>query len=103
MERVINLLYDIEEKANQIVKRANEEKATLYDKLQKDMEQFGRDIETGNKTKLEQLKVQLEKDLNLEKQSYLDDCLKRLDSLEADFLTRHTLLAEELFRQIIKS
>ncbi len=103
MERVINLLYDIEEKANQIVKRANEEKTSLYGQLQKDMEQLDQEIVLQNSTKLEALKIQVEKELNLEKQSLIDDCNKELTRMEKDYMDKHNELAEKYFQEIIQS
>lgn len=103
MEKVINLLYDIEEKANQIVKRANEEKTKLYDQLQKDMEQLEHDIAAQSTTKLEILKIQVDKELNLEKHALIEDCLKQLTSLDAAFLDKHNSLADKIFQEIIQS
>jgi hypothetical protein len=103
MEKVINLLYDIEEKANQIVKRANEEKAKLHDQLQKQMEQVEHDMEVENSTKLEVLKIQVDKELNLEKQSLLDNCIKQLTDMEAIYWDKHNSLADKIFQEIIQS
>lgn len=103
MERVINLLHDIEEKANEIIKRANEEKLKLHTKLQQDMEKYDQEIAKKNEAKLEQLKIKVDKELNQEKQSLVDDCIKQIAKLEADYLDRHSQLAEELFQQIINS
>lgn len=103
MERVINLLYDIEEKANQIVKRANEEKARLYDQLLKDMEKLDSDIAAQNTTKLEFLKVQADKELNLEKQSLIDGCIRQLEQMDTDYRNKHSQLADEIFQEVIKS
>lgn len=103
MEKVINLLYDIEEKANQIVKRANEEKSRLYEQLQKDMAHFDKEIESQNTAKLEVLKIQSDKDLNIEKQTLIDDCIKELEQMDTDYRDRHNRLADEIFQEIIKS
>ncbi len=103
MERVINLLYDIEEKANQIVKRANEEKVKLYDQLQKEMERLDHETNDQNTTKLEILKIQVDKELNLEKQSLIDNCIKQLTDMEAIYLDKHNSLADKIFQEIIQS
>jgi len=103
MERVINLLHDIEEKANQIVKRANEEKVRLNDQLQKDMEKLDHEITSNNTTKLEFLKVGVDKELNLEKQSLIDECIKQLAQMDADYQEKHSRLVQEIFQEIIKT
>ncbi len=103
MEKVINLLYDIEEKANQIVKRANEEKAKLHEQLQKDMEQLDRDIEAQNAVKLKELKVQADKELAHEKQALINDCIKHLTHMEKNYEDKHSFLADKIFQDIIHS
>ncbi len=103
MERVINLLHDIEEKANQIVKRANEEKVRLNDRLQKDMETFDHEIAEKNAAKLDFLKVGVDKELNLEKQSLIDECIRQLTQMDTDYLENHDRLAQEIFQEIIKT
>ncbi len=103
MERVINLLYDIEEKADQIVKRANQEKVKLYDKLQKDLELLDQDISVLNTEKLKVLKAQVDEELTTEKQSLIDDCNKQLVNLEENYLHNNTSLVNKILQEIIHS
>ncbi|MGB8451107.1 MAG: hypothetical protein WCD89_02135 [Anaerocolumna sp.] len=103
MEKVINLLYDIEEKANQIVKRATEEKIKLYDQLQKEMERLDHDIIAQNTANLEVFKIQVDKELNLEKQALIENCLKQITDMEAAYLDKHDSLADKIFHEIIQS
>lgn len=103
MERVINLLHDIEEKANQIVKRANEEKVWLNDRLQKDMEKLDREISEVNAKKLKLLKDGIDKELNLEKQSLMEESIRQLAQMDVAYQDKHSRLAQEIFQEIIKT
>ena len=103
MERVINLLYDIEEKANQIVKRANEEKAKLHEKLQEDMETLDKKITADNALKLEQLKVQAEKELNQEMKNLTNDCIKHIAFMDEKYQKNHTTLTDKIVNEVINS
>lgn len=103
MEKVINLLYDIEEKANQIVKRANEEKSKLHEKLQKDMEALDKKLADDNTLKLEILKIQAGKELNQEMQALTGDCLKHITFMEENYQKNHTELTDKIVKEIISS
>ncbi len=103
MEKVINLLYDIEEKANQIVIRANEEKVSLYKKLERDLAQLDQEIADENSAKLEILKTQADKELTLEKQSLIDDCNKQLSNMETYYKKNHDSLVDKIMQEIIQS
>lgn len=102
MEKVINLLYDIEEKANQIVKRASEEKVRLSEALEKDLEKLDQTIDAENAAKLSALKAQADKDLLNEKQSLIDDCNKQLSEMETCYEHNHSSLVDKVFQSIIK-
>lgn len=102
MEKVINLLYDIEEKANQIVKRASEEKVRLSEALEKDLEKLDQTIDAENAAKLSALQAQADKDLLNEKQSLIDDCNKQLSEMETYYDHNHGALVDKVFQSIIK-
>ena len=56
---MINLLSEIEEKANEIMKRANEEKLDLYKKLEEDMKQLDNSIAADKADKIFALQAQI--------------------------------------------
>ena len=103
MEEVINLLYDIEEKATQIVNRANEEKVSLHDALEKNMELLDQTIATENATKLSILQAKVDLELTQEKQALIEDCNKQLVNLEAHYKKDHDALVDEIFQGLIKA
>ena len=103
MEEVINLLYDIEEKATQIVNRANEEKVSLHDALEKNMELLDQTIATENATKLSILQAKVDLELTREKQALIEDCNKQLVNLEAHYKKDHDALVNEIFQGLIKA
>lgn len=101
MEKVINLLYEIEEKANTIMKRADDEKLTLHQELEQNIKQFEKDISEKNKQKLDVLHEKVNKDLQTEIQSLKDDSEKQLKELEYYFSTNHDALVNKVFQHII--
>ena len=103
MEEVINLLYDIEEKANQIVNRASDEKVSLHDALEKDIEKLDQSIATENIAKLSVLQTQVNNELAVEKQALIDDCNKKLADLEAHYIQNHDSLVDKVFQGLIKA
>lgn len=103
MERVINLLYDIEEKANQIIKRANEEKVKLHDKLEKDLADLDMQISNENEAKLNILKAQADEELAKEKQLLIEDCNKQLSDMEKHYQQNHDALVEKIFQGLIQA
>lgn len=102
MEKVISLLYEIEEKANQIVKRAKDEKISLNQALEKDLVQLDKTIEDENTAKLNILKTQVDIDLAKEKKTLIDDCDKQLAAMEANYKQNQTAIVDKIFQSIIK-
>ena len=103
MEEVINLLYDIEEKATQIVNRANEEKVTLHDALMKNMELLDQEVATENANKLSVLQAKVDLELTQEKQALIKDCNKQLVNLETHYKKDHDALVNEIFQGLVKA
>ncbi|BCJ96927.1 hypothetical protein acsn021_44960 [Anaerocolumna cellulosilytica] len=101
MENVIDLLHDIEEKANQIIKRANEEKVKLQETLKNDLEKLDKEITDDTNAKLLVLKTQMDKDLSTEKQALIDDCNKQLSDMEKRFIQNHNSLVNGIIQQIV--
>jgi hypothetical protein len=101
MENVIDLLHDIEEKANQIIKRANEEKVKLQETLKNDIAKLDKEITDDTNAKLLVLKTQMDKDLSTEKQALIDDCNKQLSDMEKSFIQNHNSLVNGIIQQIV--
>lgn len=103
MEKVINLLYDIEEKANHIVNRASEEKISLQDAFDKSLNQLDQSIDADNAAKLNLLKAQVDKELAKEKQFFIDDCNKQIADMEANYKQNHEALVNKVFQSLISA
>lgn len=103
MEKVISLLFEIEEKANQIVKRAKDEKVSLNEALEKDLAKLDKTIEDEYTAKLNTLKSQVDIDLAKEKQALLDDCDKQLAAMESNYQQNQTAIVDKIFQSIIKA
>jgi len=102
MEKVISLLFDIEKKANQIIERANIEKNTLFQENEKAIAQMEASIADENSAKINELTVQAEKELELEKLHLIESSAKQLKDLELTYTKDHDALVEKVFHSIIK-
>lgn len=103
MEQVISLLFEIEEKANQIVKRAKDEKISLNEALEKDLAQLDKTIEDEKTARLKVLKTQFDQDLAKEKQALINDCDKQLAAMELNYQQNQTTIVNKIFQSIIKA
>ncbi|NLZ80262.1 MAG: hypothetical protein GX913_00425 [Clostridiales bacterium] len=103
MEQVISLLFEIEEKANQIVKRAKDEKISLNESLEKDLAQLDKTIEDENTARLKVLKTQFDLDLEKAKQTLINDCDKHLAAMELNYQQNQTAIVNKIFQSIIKA
>lgn len=103
MEKVIQLLYDIEEKANLIVKRVSDEKKRLSTTYEQEVESFNNQIAKERNDRLDVLKLQVSKDLEKERKALIEDCNKQLISFETYYKNNHDVLVEHIFQKIISN
>lgn len=103
MENMINLLSEIEEKANEIMKRANEEKLDLYNKLEEDMKQLDNSIAADKANKINALQAQINNELAEEQQALINDCNKQLEEMESQYEHTHDALVDKVFLSLIQS
>lgn len=101
MENVIGLLHDIEEKANLIIARANDEKVKLHEALKNDLEKLDKDVADSTNAKLLVLKNQVNKELAAEKEAITKDWEKQLADLEANYARNHDVYVDKIIREII--
>lgn len=101
MERIINTLYEIEEKANNIVKRVNEEKIRIQEEFDQNLAELDKNIAAENAKKLSVLKADIDKTLDIEKQSLIDDCNRQLSKMEENYTKNHESLVNTIFQEII--
>ncbi|SHO54245.1 hypothetical protein [Anaerocolumna xylanovorans] len=101
MENVIGLLHDIEEKANLIIARANDEKVKLQEALKNDLEKLDKDVADSTNAKLLVLKNQVNKELAAEKEAITKDWEKQISDLEANYTRNHDFYVEKIMQEII--
>ncbi len=103
MEKVINLLSEIEEKADEIMKRANEEKMELHKKLEEDITQLDNSIAADKADRIHALQAQINKELAEERQALINDCNKQLEHMESQYQHNHDALVNKIFLSLIQS
>ncbi|MDF2843865.1 MAG: hypothetical protein K0R00_2291 [Herbinix sp.] len=101
MEKVIGLLFDIEQKANQILDRANDEKNELFEENEKAIAIMEAEIAEANNVKVNQLLKKAEIDLESEKQHLIECSNKQLFDLENRYKANHDSLVDHVFQSII--
>lgn len=103
MEKVIGQLYEIEEKAHRILRRATEEKTQLHDEYELKIKRLEQEISEDTAIKLKKLQNQADEDLSREIQQLKQEnerLLKELDEINSD---KHELLINQVFDNIIKA
>ena len=101
MEKVINLLYDIEEKANRIISRTDEQKNAERREIDHELSLFESSLTDETNKKIQFLQNQADKELELERKALIDDCAKQIEQLETTFTMNHDALLEHVFQNII--
>jgi len=101
MEKVLNLLYDIEEKANRIISRTEEQKKNKRREIDQELALFESSLTEETNEKIQALQTKADQELELEKKALLDDCSKQLIELETSFNTNHDAYVEQIFNNII--
>ncbi len=101
MEKVVSLLFDIENKANQIIEHANYEKTQLLEEHEKAITDMEKVIADENKAKINALFKQAEEAFEKEKQSLTESSNKHLEELEEYYNKNHVTLVDKIFHNII--
>lgn len=102
MEKVINSLFEIEKKANQILDRANTEKTELLEENEKAIARMEAEISDENNKKIELLNEQAEREIDNERQSLIAKFNKQLNDLEYNYTQNHDSLVNKVFQAIIQ-
>lgn len=101
MEKVINLLYDIEEKANRIISRTDEQKNAKRREIDHELSLFESSLTDETNKQIQVLQEQADIELELERKALIDDCANQIEQLETTFTTNHDALVERVFQNII--
>lgn len=103
MEKVIQYLDDIEEKASSIVERASEEKKQMNAILESDIRIFEQEVLQTRTSQIAELKLKLEETLQKELSSLEEDCNKQLKDTEQNVAKNREAIVEKLFQSIINN
>ncbi|MEG1991992.1 MAG: hypothetical protein RR056_01280 [Acetivibrio sp.] len=101
MEKVINLLNDIEEKATSIVDHTSVEKKVLYQQLAKDIQKLDDHISKETQTKLDVIRQKMNGEMEEAKIDLHSSFEKNMKHLESDYSKNHDIYTETIFQHII--
>ena len=103
MEKMIRQLYEIEEKANQIVAKANEHKKKLHEEFEQNIEKMETAIASDSAQKLHSLQERTNNELTKEKAEMIVSFENRIKNLNAINKNEHDALVRQVFENIIHS
>ena len=101
MEKVIGLLFDIEQKANQIIERANDEKTELFEENEKAIAKMESEITDLNNVKVSKMTEQAKNDFEQEKQQLIESSNNQLSDLELNYKQGHDAIVEKIFKSLL--
>lgn len=101
MEKIITLLSEIEEKADNILGSTSNKKEHLYNELEEELKLLDDQIMDDTNKKLNVLKSEINQSLYDERNKLIDDCKTHLQKLEDDFTVNHNALVDKVFDAII--
>lgn len=102
MEKVINHLFDIEKKANQILERANTEKTELLEENEKAIAKMEAEIADETDKKIKQINEQAEMEIEKERQLLLEKSNQQLTDMDSNYKKNHDSLVDRVFKTIIQ-
>lgn len=103
MEKMIGQLFEIEEKANQIIARANEQKSSLLEDFDRDVEEMEKNIAEKTTEKLRFLQEQINEELMQEQNELIQESEKHLTKLQQINQNEHEALVDQIIQNIIHS
>lgn len=103
MEKAIYKLIEIEEKAKNIISRANEEKIKLHNAYENDIADMEKDISSDNMNKIHRFQLQIDKEIENEKVLLEEKNKKQLNDLDLFYEKNHIAIVQKLFDNIINS
>lgn len=103
MEKVLNGLYEIEQKANRILENTTSEKARLNDEFHNQIASLEETIKADTTNQLNQLQSNMEKEILAERLALFNDCNQQLKSMEDNFTNHHDMLVAQVFGNITKN
>lgn len=102
MEKVINHLFEIEKKANQILERANIEKTELLEENEKAIAKMEAEIAEETDKKIKQINEQAEMEIEKERRLLIEKSNQQLADLDSNYRKNHDSLVDKVFETIIQ-
>ncbi len=103
MEKVINVLSEIEDKASKILDRTQDQKQQLYEQLNKDLAKLETDIKADTTAKIDAVQKDMELDIASERKKLLADCQHQIDDLQQSYEKNHDQLVDSIFQSILEA
>lgn len=101
MEKVINLLNDIETKADKILSRVSNDKARLSEKSNQKMKSFDSKVRSETDKKLEALRLKADQEAELELSKMKEEQNSYLKELDENFDAKCEEYADHIFKRIL--
>ena len=103
MEKVINVLYEIEEKANKILERTSEQKTQMNDKLNEDLRSLEESIDQNTNQKIESMKQAMETEIAKEHNALITGYKTSLEKMEEKFHSHYDQYISTIFSKIVNT
>ena len=101
MEKVLNLLNDIETKADKILSRVSDDKAHLTEEMNQKMRSFDSKVQIETNEKLEALRKKADQEVEAELLKLKKEQEDYLTQLDQNFYVKCEQYANEIFERII--
>lgn len=102
MEKVLELLCEIEDKANTIINNASSKKNILNEELKQKMDALDRQYATETESKLNEIRQKMEKEISDEHTALVSSCEARLKELDINFEKNREAYVQTIFENIIR-
>lgn len=100
MEKIINLLHDIEEQATAVLSEAAEKKSVIYENYQRELRRLDEAAQQATQEKLDQLREEMNEEIKKEHQMLIQTLSGELSQLEGNYRKNHDILAEKMLEKI---
>lgn len=101
MEKIINLLSEIEGKATTILDHTAEEKQQLHQQLDTDIEKFDRQIQKETEVKVFEIHSKFNDSIEVQRQQLIKNSDEQIKKLQSDFKDNHDALVAKVFCSIV--
>ncbi len=101
MEQILSLMVEVEEKATNILKLAEDEKQRIYQKSRVDLEQYDKQLNKEVEEKLELLRKKNEIEVEAARANMMQEYEQNLEKLNQDYNKKQDDLVKQIMKQLI--